>query len=149
LSDDTIRFFVAGEPQSKGSTRAFVVKGRPIITSSNRNLKGWEQRVAHEAQVKAAEVGWMFDAKGSFDVEVHFFFPVPGSYPKKWWFAHTKRPDLDKLARAVLDGLTRILFVDDAQVTGIEATKGYCVPAEGERPGVDVTVKRLPGRWPR
>lgn len=36
---DSISFFVAGTPQPKGSTRAFVVKGRAVTTSSNRNLK--------------------------------------------------------------------------------------------------------------
>jgi len=44
-------------------------------------------------------------------------------------------PDLDKLVRAVLDGLTAIAYRDDGQVTLITASKIY-----GENPGVSVSV---------
>jgi Holliday junction resolvase RusA-like endonuclease len=44
-------------------------------------------------------------------------------------------PDLDKLIRAVLDGLTAIAYRDDGQVTSITASKTY-----GERIGVSVKV---------
>ncbi len=47
----------------------------------------------------------------------------------------TVAPDLDKLVRAVLDGLTAIAYRDDAQVTDIRAHKVY-----GENPGVEVRI---------
>ncbi len=47
-------------------------------------------------------------------------------------------PDLDKLVRAVLDGLTAIAYRDDGQVTNLWATKEY-----GPEPGVWVQV------WPK
>lgn len=34
-------------------------------------------------------------------------------------------PDLDKLVRAVLDGLTGVVYMDDAQVVALTATKAY------------------------
>lgn len=47
-------------------------------------------------------------------------------------------PDLDKILRALLDGLNGVAYADDKQVTSIVATKGYASPLE--RPGVDVRV---------
>ena len=44
-------------------------------------------------------------------------------------------PDLDKLVRAVLDGLTAIAYRDDGQVVRITATKQY-----GSQPGVWVQM---------
>jgi crossover junction endodeoxyribonuclease RusA len=143
---DSISFFVSGCPQPKGSTRAFVVKGHAVTTSSNRNLKQWELRIAHEAQAQAERVGWTFNAEASYDIEAHFYFPVPKSYPKKWWHAHTTKPDLDKLGRALNDALTGILFADDSMVTSLDITKGY---VEETSPGVSVRVYRQARRWPR
>jgi len=47
----------------------------------------------------------------------------------------TVPPDLDKLIRAVLDALTGIVYLDDAQVVEIAASKSY-----DEEPGVDIKV---------
>ena len=48
------------------------------------------------------------------------------------------KPDLDKLIRAVLDGLTGVAYVDDSQVILIQATKTY-----GINEGVWVTVEQI------
>ena len=39
--------------------------------------------------------------------------------------AYTKRPDLDNLVKSVLDGLNGIAYVDDNQITDIDARKAY------------------------
>ena len=38
-------FEVLGTPQPKGSTRAFVVKGRPVVTSDNPKARSWAKTV--------------------------------------------------------------------------------------------------------
>ncbi len=114
-----ITFFVAGVPAPQGSTRAFVVKGRPIITHSNRNTKEWRQRIATEAQALGVPC-----TDGPVVVRLTFNMPRPKSLPKKVSY-HTKKPDIDKLARAVLDGITGILIRDDSQVWSLSATKTY------------------------
>jgi Holliday junction resolvase RusA-like endonuclease len=43
------------------------------------------------------------------------------------------RPDVDKLARAVLDALTGVLYRDDGQVVTLDVTKRY-----GEQDGMTV-----------
>lgn len=113
-------FYVRGIPQTQGSTKAFVVKGRPIITSTNKNLKDWRTLVALEAQNHAPAA--LFS--GGVNVKATFFLPKPKRMAKKYW-RHTKRPDLDKLIRAICDSLTGIVYKDDSQVFGIDATKLY------------------------
>lgn len=49
------------------------------------------------------------------------------------------KPDVDKMARAVLDALTGVLWVDDAQVVDLHATKVY-----GAAPHTVVTVQAPP-----
>ena len=49
-----------------------------------------------------------------------------------------KRPDADKLARAVLDALEGVVYQQDAQVAHLEVSKLYALPTE--RTGVGVMV---------
>jgi crossover junction endodeoxyribonuclease RusA len=71
-----------------------------------------------------------------------FVFSKPKSMPKKRQL-NTKRPDLDKLIRAVLDGITNVLIPDDAQVISITANKSYSTENNG--PGLHILVQRLNG----
>ena len=50
----------------------------------------------------------------------------------------TVAPDVDKLLRAVMDALTGVAYLDDAQVVQVTASKQY-----GETPGVDIGIKEL------
>ncbi|HUL39310.1 MAG TPA: RusA family crossover junction endodeoxyribonuclease [Methanomassiliicoccales archaeon] len=142
--EDEIRFFVAGEPQPKGSTRSFYVKKieRVVTTTTNKNTKQWQLRIATEAQRanESRAVSFFKQDKGSgYEVEALFLFSRPKSLPKKVR-SNTKRPDLDKLIRALLDGLANILLPDDSQVTSIKAGKRYI--ESGETPGAEIRVRR-------
>ncbi|HVO78297.1 MAG TPA: RusA family crossover junction endodeoxyribonuclease [Methanomassiliicoccales archaeon] len=143
---ESISFFVGGQPQQKGSTRSFYIKklNRVVTTSSNKDLKQWELRIANEAQranEKRRISFYSCDDRCGYGVSVEFVFARPKSLPKR--VKHdTKRPDLDKLVRAVLDGLTMHLIPDDSQVVVIQARKRYA--AEGDTPGARIIVKRIP-----
>lgn len=52
-----------------------------------------------------------------------------------------QKPDLDKLLRALNDGLTGVAFHDDSQVVNIAATKRRAEP--GEETGVEVNITRI------
>lgn len=132
---------VMGEPVPQGSTRAFITKsGRPIITHSNRNLKEWRQRIATEAQ-KERPKSWDMDQ--AILLGVDFLMPRPKTLPKRIK-ENVKRPDLDKLVRAVLDALTGIYFKDDAQVVQVFAGKRYADKFEAA--GAQITVIPTPIR---
>lgn len=143
--EDSISFFVAGDPQPKGSTRSFYVKkvDRVVTTTTNKNTKQWQLRVATEGQHANESRGRSFfcsDKECAYEVEATFLFFRPKSLPKKVRM-NTRRPDLDKLVRAVLDGLAEILIPDDSQVVYISARKRYI--NEGETPGAHIRVRRL------
>lgn len=119
---NSVRFEVLGVAEPKGSTRAFIPKGwtRPVITSANKNLRKWEDDIRAALQQQVA--GIFFD--GPVVVQVDFHLPRPASMSKKVMF-HVKRPDADKLGRAVLDALTKTLWKDDSQVVEMRVAKHY------------------------
>lgn len=130
---------VLGLPQPKGSTKAFRAwrSSRLVVTSDNPKVKGWQLAIT-AAAVQSRGRSRAFD--GPVSVTCTFALPRPTSYPKRV-VDHVTKPDVDKLARAVLDGLTGVLFADDAAVVELFATKGYAVA--GVSPGVVITVTDL------
>ncbi len=149
MTEQTISFFVAGEPKAKGSTRSFVIKGKAVTTSSNRNLKQWELRIAHEAQA-CVPLGFC-DGESAYKVEVRFQFPEPKSHAKAYIYWHTKRPDIDKLGRAVLDALTGVCWHDDAQVMELLLQKEYAAKHCSKEfgPGARIRILKTSGRFRR
>lgn len=131
-----VEFTVYGKPEAQGSVKAFMPKGwtRPVLTSTNKNLKGWRHVVASEAQLHA---GAPVPRGRPVRLHVSFVLERPKSLPRKVQ-AHTKKPDLDKLVRAIKDALTGVLYADDSQVTVIEASKAY-----GAVPCVRIRVEDL------
>lgn len=126
-----VEFTVFGLPQSQGSARAFLAGGKPVITSTNKNLGDWRRLVADGAQKYAQ----LFD--GPVSLQLRFYLPRPKSTPKKvYWPA--KRPDLDKLIRAIGDALTGIMWSDDSQICVIYAMKLYA--DEEHPPGVQIGI---------
>ena len=73
-------------------------------------------------------------------VSLLFVMPIPQSYSKKkkvelMGEPHTKKPDLDNLVKAVLDGLNGVAYEDDSIIWNVDATKEY-----GDEPEVWVTI---------
>lgn len=132
-TEQLIRFQVHGLPVPQGSTRSWVVNGKPVITSSAKGLSTWRRLVADVAQRYAPDEPW----EGPVGIELHFGLPKPKSAPKRKRVWPDKRPDLDKLSRAVFDALTYVIFADDSQVVELSATKDYGAP------GVVVEIHRI------
>jgi crossover junction endodeoxyribonuclease RusA len=129
-----IQFTVYGTPEAQGSTRAFMVKGRPIVTTTNKKTKPWRQEVARTAAATPGMKCWS-RKDGGVNMTVVFMLARPGSLAKKYT-VQNKRPDIDKLARAVLDALTGIAYEDDSQVCGLNLVKAYST-VEGVTIGID------------
>lgn len=109
----THSFFIPGIPRPQGSKR-YIGNGRLIEQS--KQLPAWRQQVARFAKQYCTQ---------QFESEVHLTlgFVMPRPARMKRTLPMTARPDVDKLARAVLDGLTGVAFGDDSQVTQLTATK--------------------------
>jgi Holliday junction resolvase RusA-like endonuclease len=123
-------FEVLGTPEPKGSTKAFVVRGRPVITSANPKAKGWAATISEVLQA------WPHGlVEGEVYLVLTFTLSRPPSVSVKKRPSHTVKPDLDKLVRCAIDAMTGIVFRDDAQVTAIEAQKWY-----GDTPGLEGVI---------
>ncbi len=125
LREREYRFQVRGLPQPKGSARAFMIRGRPVITSTTRNLKQWEQLVRYQLQDFAGPP-W----EGPVSLSLTFYLPRPKSAPKRVQHPAT-RPDLSKLLRSVEDALTGIVYRDDAQIVSLTAVKAFATDFVG------------------
>lgn len=135
-----LTFTVFGVAQPQGSARAFMPKGArfPVVTSDNPKLKGWRQLVAEAASRTLRGRGTF--ASGPVRVCADFYLPRPkslGGKPK----AHMTRPDVDKLARAICDALTGVVWGDDAQVVQLQVRKAYA--SVGDSPCAVIAVSPL------
>jgi Holliday junction resolvase RusA-like endonuclease len=138
-----ISFFVAGEPAPKGSTKSFPYhkKGGGLgvsTTNANPRTKDWELRVAYAAQQVQDGRPLM---TGPVAVSLMFALSRPKSLPKRETEPIKKKNDLDKLVRALLDGLTGTIFEDDGQVIVITATKSFARP--DNPPGCSIVLKEV------
>ena len=118
------QFFVKGRPVPQGSLK--FINGHAIHMRA-QDLALWRADISNTAQFVGVE-------KALESVEVHLTFTLkkPKSVNRKE--PHI-RPDIDKLIRAVLDGLTGVAYDDDGQVVKITAVKEY-----GETEGVLIRV---------
>ena len=120
-----MRIVVRGIPAPQGSKR-HVGGGRMVEMS--RAVGPWREAVRAETQRAMNGTPPM---AGPLSVQLAFWLPRPKSAPKKVLYP-AKRPDLDKLVRAVFDGLTEgRVWADDSQVVNLGARKRY----EGELDG--------------
>ena len=129
-----IRFSVAGQLQTQGSKKAFMRPGmaRPVVVDDNKpQLRNWRSDVMTAA--REAWTGGILD--GDVSLRLTFYLSRPKAHYRsngdlKPTAPRTcpKKPDIDKLIRAVLDALTDVIWSDDSRVVRIEAEKLYGEP---------------------
>lgn len=80
--------------------------------------------------------------RGPIVVEVHSYMPIPASWSKikkdtanAGRLKHTSRPDIDNLAKLVLDAANGVLWEDDSQIVSMKLTKEYSV-----KPGTFICI---------
>lgn len=133
--DTRIEFFVPGRPAPQGSKRHV---GRGILIESSKEVGPWRERVAIAAHTAMLHADTPIIA-GAVSVCLNFVLPRPKSAPKRSTPPAIKRPDLDKLERAILDAITGTIIADDSQVISLT---GYKRLAEiDETPGVEIRVE--------
>jgi len=129
----SLTFQVFGDPVPQGSKRAFVVKNRAVVVDDNKaTLRSWRSQIVDAAR---AELNGEGPELGPVRITLMFFLRRP-QRPKAG--VPIVKPDVDKLARAVLDGMTDAgVFRDDSQVTTLTARKRYTTEAPCVRVFVD------------
>jgi len=128
-----VEFRCDGIPQTKGSAKAFMRPGMkfPVVTNDNAKCKPWQAGVTQAAAAAMKGEPW----RGPVMLTLVFYMPRPkghygtgknaGMLRPSAPVHHTTKPDLDKLVRAVKDGLTGVVYGDDSQVVWINARKEY------------------------
>lgn len=124
---------VPGLPVPQGGMRAFARGNKAYVTHKNpQGLGDYRARVS-EAAAKA--MNGQPPTTAGVRVVVTFHMPRPKSHygtgknegvrKMNAPYIHTKRPDIDKLARSFLDAITSIIVADDSQVFSLWADKVY------------------------
>jgi crossover junction endodeoxyribonuclease RusA len=127
-----IQFFVPGKPAAQGSKRHV---GHGVMVEMLKDLAPWRQAIAEYAKAEAKGEQLL----GPLRLRAIFWFPRPASHfgtgRNQWNLkkrAPTYRdanPDLDKLLRALCDGLTASGVIrDDRYIVKVEAEKRYGTP---------------------
>jgi Holliday junction resolvase RusA-like endonuclease len=135
---------VHGEPAPQGSKRAQrSSSGASFMREDNPRTEPWRQAVA-AAAAQAFNGGQLLT--GPLRLELRLNFARPRSHYRTGRYAGElkdsapvyceRRPDLDKLVRAIGDALTGVVVVDDAAFVELDAVKLY------GQPGAEVTIRR-------
>lgn len=132
-----VEFFVPGIPQPQGSKRGFVsANGKVNLVESAAGVKPWRSDV----KVFAAEA--MTGQRlitGPVFLHCDFVMKRPASTPKtRATPPATKKPDLDKLLRAIGDALKGTVYAEDSLIVEMWGSKR--IAEDGEQPGVEITV---------
>jgi crossover junction endodeoxyribonuclease RusA len=133
-ADWLFELMVPGRPAAQGSKRHL---GNGILVEQSKAVAPWRDRVSwHVAQ------SWPTgQLSGPVRVRLSFVMPRPAATPKRKTPPAIKRPDTDKLSRAVFDALTGVCWRDDSQVVDLHATKRL---AElDEIPGVLIQIAEV------
>ena len=146
---------VLGHPETKGSAKGWIVPAREgrkahvSITNDNPDAKQWQAIVSVTARGAMARAGFRDLFAGPVEVEIVFFLPRPeGHFGTKGNLLPSARPmpsvkpDLDKLERCLLDGLSGVVYVDDCLVCDSRHKKRYARPGTPE--GARVRVCEIP-----
>ena len=132
-------FVVLGKPAPQGSMKAFMLKGKPRLTCDNKNTVPFRQAVGWEALRQRPTNDLYAPAGVPVAIHIGFFIAKPTSTAKRVT-RPCKKPDLDKLCRAVFDALTGVVWHDDSQVVSLHATKHFAQTGCPERTVISIEV---------
>ena len=131
-----LRFEVQGEPKAKARPRVT----RSGIAYTPKNTILYENLVRTSFQQYYPD-HIPSDCEVEAIITAYFSIPKSASQRKKelmnfGLISPTKKPDLDNIAKAVLDSLNGIAYKDDSQIVSMWVVKKY-----SERPRVEVILK--------
>jgi Holliday junction resolvase RusA-like endonuclease len=122
-------------------------KPRPQMYADPRSAK-WEEYAADQLRIQLMKTPTEGEGQ-DFTVplrdmrvllSLRFNLPKPVSYPARVVF-HTKKPDIDNYAKAIMDALVKAnILADDGMITDLMTIKRYIEPGHPEGVEVDLTA---------
>lgn len=130
-----IKFTIPGKPQGKG---------RPRVTRNGtytpQKTKDYERLVQHSFMAAKCH-----SLVGELKASIMCYYPIPKNTNKKRLammqskiILPTVKPDLDNVAKAVLDALNGFAYKDDNQIVELSINKVY-----SDNPRVEVEIKEI------
>lgn len=121
MTNQVLELDILGIPAPQGSKK--IIHGR-LIEASGDKLKKWRKQIA--SSCLESQGSWQLSFL-PIEVEVIFWLPRPKTITPAKRFYPVTPPDLDKLLRALLDGIGQsgAIWGDDSQVVRITAWKAY------------------------
>ena len=109
--------WVPGKPTPQGSKKAFVINGRAVLVDASGGNKAWRKLVTETLKAHKDYIRY----SGAVNVSLTFYMEKAKSNRKEQM---AQKPDIDKLCRSVLDGITDSeLIEDDSRVVYLTARK--------------------------
>lgn len=141
-----IELVIPGEPRGKGRPRIVRLKNGRSGSYTPDKTVSYEELIRQRFRQQYPGEQAPFPAKTPVSVTIGAFFPIPRSAGKKQkllmasnHIRPTKKPDVDNIAKIVLDALNGLVWHDDAQITHLSVVKRYVEECD-RCPYVCVTV---------
>ena len=118
-----VSFHVQGEPVAQGRPRVRVHEGMAHVydPAKSRHYKKEVSVVARSVAI--SDMPWT----GPVFVRIKAVYALPKSYHRKkhpvGWRVKATKPDVDNIAKTVLDAIQGILIKDDSQVVVLDVRK--------------------------
>lgn len=129
---------IYGEPRGKGRPK-FANKGKFVTTYTPKETASYENLI----KVEYREQGGKYYPDNPLTCTIYAFYSIPKSTSKKKQelmkskdIRPTKKPDVDNIAKVVLDALNGVAYRDDTQITDLIVRKYY-----SEVPRLDIEIK--------
>jgi len=117
------------EGKIKGKARPRVFNNRAITPADTVNYENWVRLCYQQQEGRHLE--------GSIRARIIAYYKIPKSYTKKRVQAireeleyPQKKPDIDNVAKIILDSLNKIAYEDDSQVVELTVLKRYTEEVE-------------------
>lgn len=141
---EAICFTVPGKPQGKARARTFYnpkTKGMSSMTPEKTVL--YENLIATCYLQEAGDERFSDDAYLKVRIQAFYEIPKSSTKTKKAAMASgeilpDKKPDIDNIAKAVLDALNGVAYRDDTQVVELQMRKKY-----SDRPRLEICIEEL------
>lgn len=140
-----IEFQVPGAPVSSPRPKAFSFQGHARVCIPRKSpIHGWKFNIQKHALDAMKAAGHEMPTDGPVTLELEFIFPRPrGKIWKKKPMPREKLthgPDLDNLAKGVMDAMNQIVYMDDRQVSVLITSKWMASGEETSRTTIKVEL---------
>lgn len=120
-----LMFIVEGEAIPQGSKTIAKAGNKVWLRDANPKLKAWRNSLAEQVGQQLEDYDHrVFKQHEPVRAVILIMLPKPKSVSR---LKPTVKPDVDKLLRAIFDGLTEAnVWYDDSQCVDVKVSKVYC-----------------------